>query len=456
MKQSTGKTLFADAALHDAVEALVNQVVSAGAQLRPGPATLPDRGHQAGARVAEARGRPLYFDDLVGSGLGRGALVETIDGAVRYDFITGIGVHFFGHSDADLLRTAVTAALQDVVQQGNLQPNEEYADLLARLIELAPERLTRGWLATSGADANENALKVCRAARHPAYKIVAFEGCFAGRTTTMAEITDNPAYRAGQHLHGDVLYVPFYDPRDAGSVHKSISRLEEHLHRYEGQICAFMFELIQGEGGFNAGPPAFFEALMKKCQEHNVLVWVDEIQTFGRTTEMFATHALALDELVDLITVGKLLQDAATLYTDALNPPAGLLSGTFSGTTVGLAVGRRILDRLADGAYGPDGRHAAIERVVLDKLTDLSESTCKGRIAAFGAIGTMAWVMPLGGKKDQVHAVIRAAYERGVITFVTGHGPYRIRMLLPGGVVTDEEVVDALDRLGEAINEVGA
>ena len=446
---SKGDSLFNDSRLNDSIRSLVAQVTLASEALEPAAGS----GSIDAADLArDLRGRPLFFDRLVGSGIGKGALVECLDGGVRYDFITGIGVHFFGHSDPGVQEVAVKAALADTVQQGNLHLGAEYPQLLQVLLEHAPEPMKYGWLATSGADANENALKVCRAARAPAHRVLAFEDCFAGRTTTMAEITDNPAYRKGQVVHGDVAYVPFYDPTDSESIQRSVETLRKHLRRHPQQYACMIYELVQGEGGFRSAPPAFFSALMQECRDNNVLVWVDEIQTFGRTTEMYATHALGLDGMVDVITLGKMLQGAASLYTEELNPPGGLLSGTFVGTTVALATGRYMLERLVSGGfYGPEGRIAKIEEIALDTLSEMADGSCKGHIGSFGAIGSMIWLMPFDGSKEKVVAVVRAAFDTGVVVFFTGHGPYRIRMLLPAAVITDEELKDGLERLGQAI-----
>lgn len=87
--------------------------------------SAPEQTHaQSLERIARLRGRPLFFPYL-GSGLGRGARVQTADGRWLLDFATGIGVHFFGHSHPDLVRTALAAAASDIVMQGNLQANTE-------------------------------------------------------------------------------------------------------------------------------------------------------------------------------------------------------------------------------------------------------------------------------------------------------------------------------------------
>src|SRR5687768_18520689 len=123
---SKADALFNDPALDRAVEELVAKVVAAAAPLSPGNATDREPAKILAKKIADARGRPLFYDGIVGSGLGRGVLAEMVDGSVKYDFITAIGTNFFGHSDPDMLKTAVKAALQDVAMQGNLHPNREY------------------------------------------------------------------------------------------------------------------------------------------------------------------------------------------------------------------------------------------------------------------------------------------------------------------------------------------
>jgi acetylornithine aminotransferase len=86
--------------------------------------------------ASEVRGRPLLYP-YVGSGLGNGALVELMDGSVKYDLITGIGVHFFGHSEPDLVRAGLEAAMGDTVMQGHLLMNEDAIEFNRVLVEEA-------------------------------------------------------------------------------------------------------------------------------------------------------------------------------------------------------------------------------------------------------------------------------------------------------------------------------
>ncbi len=159
-------------------------------------------------RLAQMRGRPAFYPYL-GSGIGRGARAMLADGRWVLDFALGIGVHLFGHGDPDLIATAIRAATSDLVMQGNLIFNREYGALMETLLRHAPAGMENCWLSLSGADANENALKLVRYKREGCPGVIAFRGCFHGRTSAMAEITDRPDYRVGQPSTFPVHYLPF-------------------------------------------------------------------------------------------------------------------------------------------------------------------------------------------------------------------------------------------------------
>ena len=208
-------------------------------------------------RLAQMRGRPAFYPYL-GSGIGRGARAMLADGRWVLDFALGIGVHLFGHGDPDLIATAIRAATSDLVMQGNLIFNREYGALMETLLRHAPAGMENCWLSLSGADANENALKLVRYKREGRPGVIAFRGCFHGRTSAMAEITDRPDYRVGQPATFPVHYVPFYDRNDPDSIARSLAALSDVVAREGERIAAFIVELVQGEAGFVTAPREFF------------------------------------------------------------------------------------------------------------------------------------------------------------------------------------------------------
>jgi 4-aminobutyrate aminotransferase-like enzyme len=402
-------------------------------------------------KLAALRGRPPFFDYL-GSGLGRGARVRLADGRWVLDLTLGIGVHLFGHGNLDLMETAIRAAASDLVMQGNLIFNSEYVALMETLLTEAPEGIDRCWLSLSGADANENALKLLRQHRGEAPGVIAFSGCFHGRTCAMAEITDRPDYRAGQPRTFPVEYIPFYDRDNPSSGAKAAEALRGVIAREGDRIAAFMVELVQGEAGFRTAPKDFFIPLFEQCRSAGIPVWVDEVQTFGRVSELFATDLLEVAQYVDVITVGKLLQGSALLYRHELTPDPALISGTFSGATVAMAVGRRIIQKLvSENFFGPDGRERHFERLTQKHLEDMAQRH-PGKVSQVDGVGAMIAFRVGDGSLDQTRAFIKRAFNQELVLYYGGHEPACVRLFLPVGVLTEAELSEAFEIIERCIS----
>jgi 4-aminobutyrate aminotransferase-like enzyme len=405
------------------------------------------------ARAGELRGRGLYYPYL-GSGVGNGALVELADGSVKWDMICGIGVQFFGHSDPDMVEAAVRGSIDDTLKQGNLQSGTDVYDLCDIVLKEAGKgsRIRHAFVSANGVMANESALKLCHQKAGGAPRVIAFKDCFAGRSITMSQIGDSPANRVGVPLTTLVDYMPFFNEQQAAKmgrtayIEMAAGHLRDYLDRYPKQHAAFIFELVQGEGGFNTAPREFFEALMKLCKERGVAVWDDEIQTFGRLESMFAYDMLGLGQYVDVVTVGKMTQSCFTLFTPEYNPQPGLLSGTFVGEGPTFRVGQRVVERLRDGGYyGPSGliaRHHGLFREHVKSLAAKHPEwfpKSPGVTDIVGGVGGMMRFTPFGGNKEKVQKACKTCFEAGVIVFYCGHGPYHVRMLPPLGVMKEQD-----------------
>ena len=404
-------------------------------------ASLVDKNQQLVDSVGVSRGRPLFYP-YIGTGAGNGPYVELHDGSVKMDLINGIGIHIMGHSHPDIMAATLEGAISDIVVQGNLQPNDEYIDVSNKLIELAgrKSRLKHAWLTTSGSMANENALKMARQKNSPARKIVAMKAAFAGRTTMMAEVTDNPSFKVGLPEYNEVLRIPFYDKNDPRSTENSVAQFKEHIDKNKDDICAFIFEPMQGEGGYNVAPREFFLPLFDLCRENNIAIWADEVQTFCRTGEFFAFETLDFGEYIDLCTVAKTLQNGATLYTEEYNPKPGLIAGTFSGSTPALSAGLKILNLLdKEGYMGPEGKISTIHQDFVGMLNHLNETSCKGLLQDAGGLGLMVAVTPLDGSREKMLELLKVLYKNGLMTFGCGRGPFRLRFLLPA-VMTAKDI----------------
>jgi 4-aminobutyrate aminotransferase-like enzyme len=394
--------------------------------------------------IARLRGRPPFFPYL-GAGLGKGARMMSADGRWVLDLALGVGVHIFGHGNLDLIETAVRAACSDLVMQGNLIFNREYGALMRTLMAHAPATMDHCWLSLSGADANENALKLVRRRRDGRPGVIAFRGCFHGRTTAMAEITDRPDYRHGQPHTFPVAYVPFYDSNDKNSDARSLNVLRDIIRRDGEHMAAFLVELVQGEAGFAPAPREFFVPLFEECNRAKIPVWVDEVQTFGRVSELFATDMLGLADYVSVITVGKILQGSAVLFRNELAPDPNLISGTFSGATVAMAVGRRIIEKLVgEGFFGSQGREKQLERLCFERLEQL-QRRYPDMLGGFQGIGAMVAFKLADGSYKRTRDFLHRCFEAGLALYHGGGGnqPSWVRMFLPAGVITDAELDEA-------------
>jgi 4-aminobutyrate aminotransferase-like enzyme len=456
MNSLVGQQIDTSSKVESLIKDLVQEVAQINAQIKTvqGPQPqLADSGKAWVDKAGQFRGRPLHYP-YVGTGAGRGPFVELEDGSIKLDLINGIGIHLMGHGNPRIMQAAVRGALSDIVTQGNLQPNKEYQIFTEKLVKLASKnsRLKYAWLSTCGTMANENALKISRQKNSPARKVMSFKNAFAGRSTMMAEVTDNPAYKMGLPEYNEVLRIPFYDKRESNSAEKALSVMKEAYANNEKNISAFAFEPMLGEGGYQAAPREFFVPMLEFCKEKGIAVWADEVQTFTRTGELFAFETLGIGQYIDICTLAKTAQVGATLYTEEYNPKPGLIAGTFSGSSVSLSVGSEILDMLQDGFLGPNGRILQIHKKFISKLNELNDTTCKGKVQDAGGMGLMVAFTPFEGKKEQVDALTKKLFNNGMVAFTCGKDPVRVRFLVPA-IIQDQEIDLAIKIVEKTILE---
>lgn len=455
MTSTLGHQLRSSPEVKSHLDGLVEQALTIGGRIQGVKPADPAREATAQGQMqalGQLRGRPLFYNYL-GSGVGRGPYVELEDGSVKLDLINGIGIHLFGHSHPRVMRATLTGALSDVIHQGNLQPNVDYLEYCRKLVGIASQnsRLKYAWLATCGTMANENALKMARQKKTPARKILTFKNAFAGRSTMMAEVTDNASFKVGLPDYGEVLRLPFYNPADPKD--KTLNALKEHVAKHENDIGCFVFEPMLGEGGYRAANREFFLPLLDFCRAKKIPVWADEIQTFSRTGNFFAFETYGIGEFIDLCTIAKTAQNGVTFFTEEFKPDAGLLGGTFSGATPALSAGLEILNMLEEGYMGPDGKVMKIHKEFVGMLNELNETSCKGLLRDAGGLGLMVAVTPLDGTKDKQTALLKSLFKNGLICFGCGSDPYRIRFLLPA-ILTSEDINVAKKLLAQSIQEL--
>lgn len=441
-------------------------------RIRPPDANRVSESKEWVDRIGELRGRALLYP-MMPTGKGSGPFIEFVDGSVKMDLITGIGVSLFGYNHPDLLFEAVKASFRVPVMQGTLMPGKSFVracELLVKgargelagqshLSEDAKASVTQVWLTSCGTMANELAMKIIRQKKSPAYKLISIKNSFAGRSSTMGELTDEPKYREGQPTFDQVKHVDFFDEDLGveGSVQRTVSQINEILDAEPDKYCAFVFEPIQGEGGaFRQAPREWWVPVLEHVKSRGLAVWMDEVQTFGRTGELFAFQRFELGKYVDLLTVAKPMHVAAVLWKPEFAPKPGLLGGTFAASGSSLAIGVKIVELLCSGGYlGPQGSIQKMERFV---LKDWNERKARiGEKFNFGKIniaGGMIAMEILDGNAETIKTLLMKMFDKGVIAFSAGKAPVCLRFLPPMGVLTESHWLDAMSIMEKALEEM--
>ncbi|GAB4521024.1 MAG: 4-aminobutyrate--2-oxoglutarate transaminase [Amphiplicatus sp.] len=407
------------------------------------PAGLPSK---SGIYVARAEGAELW----------------DVEGKRYIDFIGGIGVLNVGHRHPKVVAAVKKQVDAFLHTSFGIAQYEVYVELAERLNRLAPGPTKKKTaLFNSGAEAVENAVKFARRITgRPG--IIAFEGAFHGRTLLATTLTGKAKpYKLGfGPLVPAVHHAPYPDAYHGVSVEDALDGLD-HLLKTQipaDELAAIIVEPVQGEGGFNAAPRAFLEALRRVCDEHGALLIADEIQSgMGRTGKMFAFEHSGVEP--DMICIAKSI--AAGLPLSALTGKAELMDkiaaggmgSTYGGNPVACAAALAVLDIIEE--EGLLARAGEIGRRVAESWRALQNGVAKGVFGDVRQIGGMIAVecvkdgdpaKPNGEMAGKIQAEAR---DRGLILTTAGSHAQCLRCLTPL-VITDALLDEGLNIFAEA------
>ena len=272
---------------------------------------------------------------------GEGPYVYDSEGKKYLDFLAGIAVNILGHGHPALVK-AIAEQAGKLIHCSNLYYTEPQATLAARLAELTG--FDRVFLANSGAEANEGALKLARkygkTLSPDRVEIITAENSFHGRTLATLTATGQPKYREG------------YEPLPAGFRYVTYNDLDSLKSVISDKTCAVLIEPIQGEGGVYVPDEGYLAAVRELCNQTGALLIFDEIQTgMGRTGHLLASQTFGVKP--DIVTLAKGLGGGvpigAFLTTDKIAGAfhAGDHGTTFGGNPLASAAGNAVLDVLA-------------------------------------------------------------------------------------------------------------
>lgn len=224
---------------------------------------------------------------------GEGPYVYDNEGNKYLDFLAGIAVNVLGHAHPKLV-AAIAEQAGKIIHCSNLYYTEEQTSLAKSLADLSG--LDKVFLANSGAEANEGALKLARkygkTLSEEKVEIITAEHCFHGRTLATLTATAQPKYQKG------------YEPLPAGFKYVPYNDIEALKDAVSTKTCAIMLEPIQGEGGVNVPDDGYLQKVRQLCDENDILLIFDEIQTgVGRTGKMFAYEHFNIKP--DIVTMAK-------------------------------------------------------------------------------------------------------------------------------------------------------
>jgi 4-aminobutyrate aminotransferase/(S)-3-amino-2-methylpropionate transaminase len=419
---------------------------------------------QARKEDAIARGQgniaPVYIERGLGSEL------WDVEGNRFIDFGTGIAVCSAGHC-----HPKITAALTEQVNKFThtcvmVTPYDSSVRLAEKLNELAPGPSKKKTIfVTTGAEAVENTIKIARA--HTGRRgVIAFNGGFHGRTMLAMGLTGKitPYKNLFGPFPAELYHAPFPIEYHGISVEDSMKGLD-NLFKADiapSDVAAIIVEPIQGEGGFYAAPAEFLQQLRALCDEHGIMLVIDEIQTgFARTGKMFCSEYAGVE--ADLMTVAKGMANGFPIAAvigkaEVMDAPLpGGLGGTYAGSPLGCVAGLAMIDVIEEEKLADSALH--VSEVFTTRLTAL-QAKFPTKIGALrtshGAMMAMELVSDSDADKPDAaltKALVGKAYENGLALLSCGARGNVIRFL-PALNISDELINEGMDILESCLQEL--
>jgi acetylornithine aminotransferase len=364
---------------------------------------------------------PLFDVNIV---RGKGCKVWDDKGQEYLDLYGGHAVISIGHSHPHYIEK-VTEQLNQLGFYSNSVINKLQMELAERLGKISGYDDYQLFLINSGAEANENALKLA-SFTNGRTRVLSCEKAFHGRTSLAVEVTNNPKIIAPINDNGHVTYLPMND----------LAAWEHELAK--GDVCAVILECIQGVGGIKLATPAFAQGLASACKKYGTILICDEIQCgYGRSGKFFAHQWLGIKP--DIITVAKGIANGfpmgAVLISPEFEPVYGQLGTTFGGNHLACAAALAVLDVFEEENLVENAR------VMGDYLIEGIKGIGSSHILDVRGRGLM-----IGIELDMPHKMVRKPLIKHEHCF-TGCAGQNILRLLPPLCLTKAEADDFIERL---------
>jgi 4-aminobutyrate aminotransferase len=398
----------------------------------------------------------------------QGVWVEDVDGNIFLDCNAGVAVCATGHCHPEVVKAIQDQAAQLIHMCGTDYYYRQMPDLAQKLDEIVPvQRPTRTHFANSGTEAVETALKLAMHATGRE-KFIAFFGSFHGRTLGSLSLTSSKAaQRLGFKRQAlDVVHVPYpndyrnpFSAEDCGSggaAQGALNWIENRLFKMTtppDEVAAIVVEPIQGEGGYVPAPEGFLKGLRRICDEHGIMLVIDEVQSgMGRTGKMFALDHYGVK--ADIVCIAKgiasgLPLGACVARADLMNWKPGAHASTFGGNPVCIAAALKTIELLEREMLANTAEVGDYLKSGLQKL--MAKHDCIGDVRGMGFMLGVEFVKDKVSREPDVKLrdrVEMATFERGLI--LLGAGSNTIRWS-PPLILSKENVDVALEIFDDAI-----
>lgn len=409
---------------------------------------------------------PLSIHAPVVIDRGEGAAFTDIDGNTLLDFSGGLGCLIVGYSHPKVVEAVTSAAARFSHTDFSVIPYESYVELAERLAALTGggERGERKvFLANSGAEAVENAVKIAKAATgRPA--VLCFEGAFHGRTLlTMTLTSRQHPYKSGFGPFAPEVYrLPYSypyrsrDPERAGKLALEAAERAFTTLVDPATVAALIVEPVLGEGGFVVPTDDFLPGLQDLCRRHGIVTIGDEIQTgLGRTGRFLASEHTGFQP--DLVTLAKSLAagyplSAVVGRAEIMDAPGdSAIGGTYVGNPVACAAANAVLQVIEE--EGLVDRAEQVGKSIRARWEEVARDVPEiGEIRGLGAMVGVEFVTDRETKEPDpalVSRILKGSIERGVVAVSCGIYRNVVRHLV-ALVITDEQLAEGLDVLADA------
>jgi len=370
---------------------------------------------------------------------GSGCRLTDADGKEYLDFLAGIAVCALGHCHP-LVTEAIRRQAGELVHVSNLY----YTEPQIRLAELLTGNSfgEKIFLANSGAEANEAAIKLARIySGEGRYQVISLSGSFHGRTLATVAATGQPKFHKG------------FEPLPEGFLHAPFGDLKALAGMISDKTCAILCEPLQGEGGVRPLNREYLQGIKKLCDEHRLLLIFDEIQTgIGRTGTLFAYEQLGVTP--DILTMAKALGNGLPIgammtradIAAAFTP--GTHASTFGGNPVASAAAVTVLEiMLADGFLPEVQRKGAYFHGQLTRLAERFPAL----IGSVRGMGLLLGAVLTESGATHGPTIVTKMFERGFLMNFAGNVALRF---VPPLIVATEEIDSLVAALGEVLAEL--